>query len=205
MHGRTGNFDRSPNPQGKGVVPVLQDWHALQPAGVALKTPVDFFRDYCISSLVLAADFRFRPVVGRDYYLYSRDQRWSLSLVAPREWGERQPGDYVASCRLRPDMTWDIDFADLEPGSSATIALQAFVEGFVDTLSGQESLEEGLPYFARRLPYYRRVLGAALAKSLHRSMADPDRMLGVLRDQAALPEAVTRGLTRHRDTGAAPR
>ena len=100
---------KNPNPQGKGMVPVLRDWATMQPSVVAPKSPAAFLRDYCISSLVLAADFRFKPVVGNTYFLYARERDWNLSLIAPDEWGQRRPGECLGECHLRADMTWEID------------------------------------------------------------------------------------------------
>jgi hypothetical protein len=40
----------------------------------------------------------------------------------------------------------------------------------VDTLAEQESIREQLPFYVRSLPYYQRLLAAALASSLDRSL-----------------------------------
>ena len=97
---------KNPNPQGKGLVPVLRDWGATRPEGSTRKNAAEFLRDYCISSLVLAARFKFRPVIGRTYYLYAGDTEWTLSLIGPEEWHAAAPGRFLAPCRLRRDMTW---------------------------------------------------------------------------------------------------
>lgn len=162
---------KNPNPQGKGLVPVLHDWSATRPAGSTRKNAAQFLRDYCISSLVLAAHFKFRPVVGRTYYLYAGATQWTLSLIGPGEWHHATPGDFLAPCRLRPDMTWELDskaFSDV----SAVASLQRFVEGFVDTIRGQESIGAGLPFYVGHLPYYQRMLATGLAGSLASSGAD---------------------------------
>ncbi len=75
------------------MVPILRDWATVQPSTSVAKAPDIFLRDYCISSLVLAAKFRFKPVLGKSYFLYVRDNDWMMSLIAPHEWGQRQPGD----------------------------------------------------------------------------------------------------------------
>ncbi|NND67045.1 MAG: DUF2452 domain-containing protein [Halioglobus sp.] len=183
----------NPNPQGKGVVPVLRDWNNTRPAGSTRKNPAQFLRDYCISSLVLAARFKFRPVVERTYYLYAGDTQWTLSLIGPQEWHHGAPGRFLAPCRLRPDMTWELDAQEFSD-ESAIASLQRFVEGFVTTLQGQESIAAELPFYAAHLSYYQRMLATGLASSLASSGADTAQvralaasgraLLGVKEDRA---------------------
>jgi len=198
-----------PNPQGKGVVPVLRDFGALLPAVGGPKAPGDFLRDYCISSLVLAADFRFKPVVGKTYFLYATDEGWNLSMIAPDEWGGNKGEAFMASCHLRPDMTWELHSLELEDNSPVLARARRFVQGFVDTLSGQESIRRHLPFFERGLPYYRRLLATALAASLEKSMPGTgddvkallDDTSGVApgRDRDLLPAPRGRAATRERN------
>ncbi len=179
---------RNPNPQGKGMVPVLRDWGTMQAIVLGPKSHADFLRDYCISSLVLAAHFRFKPVVGQDYFLYGNELGWSLSLIAPEEWGQRKVGEFVASCRLRPDMTWAMDTSRLEEHSPAVAMARTFIRGFVDTLAGQESITTHLPFYIAGLPYYQRLLATALASSLQRSLPPTgDDMQALLCKQAVAP------------------
>lgn len=179
---------KNPNPQGKGMVPVLRDWGTMQPVVSGPKSPADFLRDYCISSLVLAAHFRFKPVVGKDYFLYASEQGWSLSLIAPEEWGQRKVGEFVARCRLRLDMTWEMDTSRLEESSPALAMARNFVRGFVATLSGQESIVTQLPFYIAGLPYYQRLLATALASSLQRTLPPGgDDMQALLRAQPVVP------------------
>ncbi len=177
-----------PNPQGKGLVTVLNDWSAVQPRLGDVKPPAVLLRDYCFSALVLAARFSFRPRPGMDYFLYSSDSQWFLSLISPVEWGSGAPGTFVANCRLEQDMTWQLEFADIEPGSDAHLRLQAFVDGFAESLAGQASPQAALPYYVTGLPYYQRMLATGLAVSLRHSMQSLDA--AALRDLAgslALP------------------
>ena len=131
--------------------------------------PEEFLRDYCISSLILAAEFRFKPVVGNTYYLYAVDRGWSLSLIAPHEWGDRRGGTFLARCRLRSDMTWE---AVLDVGSPAVAQARRCVESFVATLLAQGSIRDHLPFYAVELPYYQRLLATALAASLDKSLPE---------------------------------
>lgn len=181
------SFQPKPNPQGKGLVPVLQDLASLQTGVVARKTAADFLRDYCLSSLILGASFRFKPVVGNHYFLYVREQDLVLSLIAPHEWVQYQPGEFLARCELRPDMTWDMDTADLDESSTALATARDFIEQFVGTLTEQDSIRENLPFYVRKLPYYQRMLSTALASSLKQSMPDKaDDMKALLKAQPDL-------------------
>ena len=138
------------------------------------KTPDDILRDYCLSALVLAARFRFRPVPGKPYHLYCDAGTWNLSLIGPREWGRRMPGEYVAQCRLQEDMTWQLEFDQLHTNSPAAQCLQHFAEGCARAVSAQDSLQDGLPFYARELPYFQRMLGTGLAASLRHSIRQAD-------------------------------
>ena len=171
-----------PNPQGKGCVPVLQDWAVLRPQLPCPKAPADILRDYCLSALVLAAKFRFRPVPGKPYYLYCSDQDWTLSLIDPGEWGRAMPGEFVAECRLQNDMTWRLRFGEMDSGSRVLQRLQRFIEGFSDALRDQQALAEGLPFYVSSLPYFQRMLATGLAVSLQHSIeaTDPAALSGTL-------------------------
>ncbi|MCB1842471.1 MAG: DUF2452 domain-containing protein [Halioglobus sp.] len=160
------NQQKTPNPQGKGLVPTLGDLALFNPDSVRRKPPLEFFRDYCVSSLVLAARFQFRPVVGRGYFLYSRDDTWLLSLISPEEWGAALPGTFVATCTLRSDMTWQVAFTAVEENAPLSEKLQNFVDGFTEALASQDDILGNLPFFVAHLPYYQRVLATGLAASL---------------------------------------
>ena len=163
---------KNPNPQGKGCVPVLQDWGALRPQLPQKKSGNDILTDYCLSALVLAAKFSFRPVLGKPYYLYRNEQDWSLSLIGPHEWGDSMPGDFVAHCQLRTDMTWQLEFGALQAGSPVSRRLEDFVESFTNTIASQDSVTDDLPFYVSNLPYYQRMLGTGLAVSLQHSIRE---------------------------------
>ena len=183
MHTLIPSTQKNPNPQGKGCVPVLQDWHALRPRLPERKQAQDILTDYCLSALVLAAQFRFRPVPGKPYYLYSDEQQWSLSLIGPQEWGDAMPGEFVANACLRTDITWQLEFCQLPADSPVTRRLEGFVDGFTNTLTHQESVLDELPFYVRGLPYYQRMLATGLAASLQHSISET----GVVALTQALP------------------
>jgi hypothetical protein len=160
------------NPQGKGLVPVLDAWRAVQPASVQAKSPRRILADYFTTMLVLSAEFTFKPRPGVAYFLYRCTDRWMLSLVSPSEWRGRAPGTYLGCCELSTDMTWHLQVRDdLDAHPILVDALQAFHDGFTRLLDRSAPLEEGLPYYADTLPYYRRLLAAGLASSLSQSLA----------------------------------
>lgn len=162
---------KSPNPQGKGLVPVLEHWHALQPGTVAAKSAGELLVDYFASALVLSASFAFKPVVGCEYFLYWSGYRWQLSLISPREWGSRAPGACVGECRLRADMTWQIVPGEqLADNAALQCVLADFLDGFLDTIGDASSLEQTLPGYVAELPYYQRLLATGLTSSVRQSL-----------------------------------
>ena len=161
----------NPNPQGKGLVPVLEAWQAAQPSAVAPKSPPRLLGDYLVSLLVLSAQFSFKPVPGRSYYLYWREGEWRLSLISPAEWVSSQPGECLGECQLGFDMTWHlVANPETDPSPELIEAIDDFARHFGDTLAAAEALEDTLPFYVRQLPFYRRLLATGLAASLKQSM-----------------------------------
>ena len=162
---------KNPNPQGKGMVPVLTHWHALQPRGAAAKGPTEIILDLFASTLVLSARCNLRPVAGQRYYLYGAEDGWHLSLVSPGEWGDRAPGDCLGPCWLRVDMTWALDAEEaLQQNPALRDRIAALVQDFLERLDVEGPLAERLPGYRRDLPYYRRLLAAGLGASLRQSL-----------------------------------
>jgi hypothetical protein len=159
------------NPQGKGLVPVLDAWQGAQPRAVTAKNTETILRDYFTTLLVLSAEFAFKPVPGMPYYLYLGGGRWRLSLISPDEWGPGAPGSCLGCCFLMPDMAWRIELLT-DPTSEPALrdALRAFHAGFIELLADSDTLEAGLPHYVKSLPYYRRLLAAGLANSLSHSL-----------------------------------
>ena len=110
-----------------------------------------------------------------------------MSLIAPHEWGQYNPGEYLANRRLRADMTWEIDTSDLDEGSNALARARTFIREFVISLSEQGTICESLPFYVKELPYYRRMLATALASSLSRSLPNTgDDIKALIREQPEL-------------------
>lgn len=161
---------RNPNPQGKGLVTVLQEIDSRQ---YALNTSNGYsltktLHDYALSRLVLCAEFHFKPVVSKPYYLYVKDRTLKLSLIAPKEWRDSGFGFYICQCILESTMLWTFSNKNDDPNAVDYLALA--VEPLKDTLLSDffssKPLEETLPYYDERLPFHRRVLANALASQI---------------------------------------
>lgn len=164
--------DKNPNPQGKGVVPILADWQAFHHDRAAPKAPPQLLLDWFVSALVLSARFSFRPVPGQRYFLFLREQQWQLSLISPDEWGERIPGACLGECLLRRDMTWTITPDErLTEDPALQSAIAAALEGFMAELGGDADAAAQMPGYRRELPYYARLLATGLGASLRESLA----------------------------------
>jgi hypothetical protein len=162
----------SANPQGKGLVPVLEDWRGAQPSAIRARAPGEVLRDYLIASLVVSADIRLKPRPGVLYFLYLANDGCKLSLLSPEDWRGRQPGPCLGQCVLQMDMTWHFTpAADVGEHPELADWLEAFRQGFTDWLDQDGTLEDHLPFHVQQLPYYRRLLAAGMASSLKRSMA----------------------------------
>ncbi len=168
----TGGKLAAPNPQGKGQVGFLLDWHYSAPKTVAKKPPAQVLADYFTSLLVLSAEFKFKPVFATNYYLYYAESKWSLSLLSPDNWNRRDKRRaFVGTCALHDDATWTIDPSEnlSMPGEVAD-AIAEFYAAFVAKLDTPHTLESGLPFFEGGLPYYQRLFASALSRSLRLSM-----------------------------------
>lgn len=158
---------KNPNPQGKGLVPVMQQWAQFRPQQLSLKPSHQLFADYFTSLLMLSADFQFKPVVGQQYYLYLKDGRWKLSLIEPERWSHSKSGDCLGSCQLHEDMTWSLAPVNtLQANSELAVALEDFYRHFVDHMDCDKPVKSFLPYFAAQLPFYARMAANGLAKSI---------------------------------------
>ena len=63
-----------------------------------------------VSEVIYQADIPFQPVIHHVYHLYQRksDGKHLLSMIAPNEWGRKNPYDHLASVRLLGDHTWEV-------------------------------------------------------------------------------------------------
>jgi hypothetical protein len=155
------------NPEGKGVNGFLLDWHESEPRGLVVKPERQVLAEFFTSMLVLSAQFKYKPVVGVSNYLYWIKGEWTLSLISPEEWSDERQQGFVGTCVLQHDMTWTIDPSTIlaEEGPVAE-AIGRFYDAFVETLDTDLTIEEILPFYVGKMPYYQRLYANALSRSI---------------------------------------
>ncbi len=162
----------NPNPQGKGLVPVLDSLASSRPKMAVPPKQIDQIAGELFTSMfILESDFRFKPVAGKTYYLYRKDNRFRLSLVGPEQWSGSMFGQYIGACTLETDITWTLVLDEKAASDEGLIRLiQEKRHDFEQALEDAGKLEDVLPVFYESLPYYRRLFASALAYSLGISM-----------------------------------
>jgi hypothetical protein len=177
---------RNPNPQGKGLVPVLQGLHNHWQQPVLLPKQIDQIEMELFTSLfVLQSEFKFAPVPGKSYWMYSfgttaagagsdttgAEEGYRLLLVAPHEWHTPYPGRCVGECVLQQDRTWTLTLApELVQDAAFMRRVEALRGKLLGALEKAEKIEDILPGFEDTLGYYGRITAFILGKSLLTSM-----------------------------------
>jgi hypothetical protein len=163
---------KNPNPQGKGLAPVLEslaESRAMIPA--VAKQINQISSELFTSMFVLHSQFQFKPVVGKSYWLYQRENQFQLSLISPQEWGNDAFGLFVGECILQPDITWSLS---LDDAAAKNEALMAYIKDkkteFEQAMQSVESVDSVLPFYLEGFPFYQRIFASALANSLKQSM-----------------------------------
>lgn len=164
--------DKHPNPQGKGLTPVLEH---LQQTTNTLSVPAkDIHRissELFTSLFVLNSQIRFKPVCGQCYWLYRTDDTYRLSLIAPEQWTSARYGRYIGVCQLQNDLTWTLELSEQsrnDPQFIAEIARQR--RRFEENMQQAEKVDDMLPVYKKHLPFYSRALASALSRSLQTSL-----------------------------------
>ena len=171
MSHMTGQLQKVSNPQGKGVVGIVNDLRAFSPTHVRAKSSLQWLADYFTSTLVLGAKYGFKPVIGKEYYLYFKEQDWKLSLIEPHAWRSHNPGMYFAECVLNTDMSWSVVLdPDWQKHASLVKAVQALEQAFFQSINDTVPLVDKLPFYMQHLSYYQRLGANALSCSLKRSL-----------------------------------
>lgn len=162
----------NPNPQGKGLVPVLAALaQANQQVRIAPKHVEQLSVELFTSLFVLESRFQFKPVRGRQYWLYRYGERFQLSLLAPEQWRAPTFDLVVGCCELHDDLAWTLALTPEAAQDSAFLAyLQHRRAQFQQELQASSSLSAALPVYVAHLPFYQRVFAAALASSLRKSL-----------------------------------
>ncbi|MDX1588647.1 MAG: DUF2452 domain-containing protein [Oleiphilaceae bacterium] len=164
---------KNPNPQGKGLAPVMAMLDESRGASqlAAPKSLNDISVELFTSLFVLESDFRFRPVPGNVYWLYRKQDRFRLSPIGPHEWGPRVYGRYVGRCELQQDLTWTLE---LGSEAAADPTLMALIEErrarFARELEEAPTLAQALPGYQQSMPFNQRMFAYGLAHSLRASL-----------------------------------
>lgn len=185
----TQNTAKTPNPQGKGLVPVLA---ALSEAGDAGRMTVlpkqisQIANELFTSMFVLESRFSFKPVPKRSYWLYRDAQgHFSLSLLSPQQWSATVYGQVIGHCVLQTDLTWTLELSDEAAADQEIMAdIAERRRRFGQELHEAKQVDDLLPVFQRSLPFYQRVFASAMAGSLSRSMQQAG-IAGLSYEQAA--------------------
>jgi len=167
-----GIMQNDPNPQGKGISSVLQDLARSRPEIPLPPKQIDQVSSELFTSLfVLNSDFIFRPVTGRSYWLYRLDGKFKLLLLSPADWSAGHPGQFIAECILREDVTWTLT---LDAEASRDAGLLQHINNERQRLQAEleqaGSLEEAMPAYIPSLAFYRRLLAFGLGSSLRASL-----------------------------------
>jgi prepilin-type processing-associated H-X9-DG protein len=167
---------RPVNIDGKGLNGFLLDWYRSEPRGVVAKPQRQVLAEFFTSMLVLSAQFKYKPSIGTANYLYLDGNAWLLSLIAPQQWSEERRAGFVGTCILQKDMTWTIEPSDnLKQAGPVTDAVGRFYDAFADTLDTNLTLEEILPFYVGRMPYYQRLYANALSRSIRAAVTLGDQ------------------------------
>ena len=166
------SVEKPANPEGKGVNGVMLDWYRTEPRGLVAKPRRQVLAEFFTSMLVLSAQFKYKPSIGVRNHLYWIDGRWMLSLIAPEEWSFRHRSGFVGTCVLQRDMTWTIEPSEqLATEEGLSDAVGRSFDAFAETLDTDVTLEEILPFYVRRMPYWQRMHANALSRSVRGARA----------------------------------
>ncbi len=167
----SGQIQKISNPQGKGVVGIIDDLRAVTPINVQAKNSHQWLADYFTSTLVLGAQYGFKPVIGKAYYLYLKNKEWRLSLVEPQAWKTQDPGLFFSECILNRDMSWSLMLAtNWQKHKSLLNAVKKLEQEFFQCINDELPIVEKLPFYMQHLSYYQRLGANALARSLKQSL-----------------------------------
>src|SRR5688572_10768116 len=148
----------NPNPQGKGIVPVLQglQQHWRQP--VVLPKQIDQIEMELFTSLfVLQSELKFSPVPHKSYWMYETASEYRLLLVGPDEWHKPYPGRFIGECVLQTDRTWTLMLDDaLAEDTTFMNMIEKQRAKLHKALENAAKIDDILPAFETSLSYHGR-------------------------------------------------
>ena len=140
---------KNPNPQGKGLVPVLAALgNASSAVCIVPKTIEQISADLFTSMFVLESRFQFKPIRGRQYWLYRYGERFQLSPVFPEQWSTPTFDQVIGCCELQDDLVWTLELstdAAQDPLMLEYIRIRR--ERFEQSLQTSSSMEAALPVY----------------------------------------------------------
>lgn len=160
------------NPQGKGLVPSLENLRQLEQNLVVPAKDIERISNELFTSLfVLNSQFKFKPVKGQAYWLYLKNNAYRLSLIAPEQWSPSHYGQYIGRCELQNDLSWTLQLSEHCRQDPAFLReIEQLRARFERKIRQAEHVDDVLPVYVESLPFYSRLLAAALAHSLKQSM-----------------------------------
>lgn len=163
---------KDPNPQGKGLSPLLDGLAQSRPGIVVPPKQIDRISSELFTSLfVLKSEFRFRPVVGKSYWLYRTDGRFKLLMLPPDQWSAGHPGQFIGECVLQEDITWTLTLSEEAAADKSLLRLiEEEKTRLESSLQEAETVEDAMPEYIASMPFYCRLLAYGLGGSLRSSM-----------------------------------
>ena len=77
-------------------------------ANVLVRQATEIRNRMKLAQLISTAEYSFKPIMLKEYYLYERSGKYILTLIAPEEWDGKIPyGECVARVRQLGDSTWE--------------------------------------------------------------------------------------------------
>nr|MBC8414349.1 DUF2452 domain-containing protein [bacterium] len=146
-----------PNPQGKGLIPILESLSSSRPKLAVPPKHIDQIAGELFTSMfVLESEFAFKPIIGKPYFLYRKEGLFRLSLIDPKQWPGNLFGQYIGACTLEQDITWTLIMDEVAALDTELIGfIQSKKNAFEKALENAEKLEDVLPVFCGSMPFYR--------------------------------------------------
>jgi hypothetical protein len=161
---------KSPNPQGKGLIPVLNELDKFRFTQAEPKSFEKISSEIFTALFVLESHFKFCPRPKQTYHLYKKGKEYFLSLISDQDWGTSRPySDYVGECELHEDMAWTINLSE-NINQEIVKEIELKFKQYQESLLKTEIMDDILPKYVEKASFYQRALIWSLGKSLKGSM-----------------------------------
>lgn len=163
---------KQPNPQGKGLSTISGLLATINQQSTAPAKQIHQITDELFTSMfILHSSFKFKPVVGKSYWLYKSQNTFRLSLVSPDEWNNHSFGQFIGRCELHMDITWSLELSEQSANDKAFLEWIANRRRELENhIQQTDRLIDILPGYQQHLPFYQRAYASALTHSLGISM-----------------------------------